>query len=149
MGEQIGIALLAALAVTSFGWGLRRGVIDLAVAGTVAFIISLIGHHPWSTHSKAGIAAQVLFVTTVVGVGFFRDRLLDIESRRLTGLDVLADTNDLLRLLNQLARSAPTSFDLRGALETAQEQFVRKFNPQVMVLLVSANRATECAHRTR
>ena len=136
-------ALLAALAVTSFGWGLRRGVIDLAVAGTVAFLIALGGHHSWSTHTKAGIAAQVLFVTTVVGVGFFRDRLLDIESRRLTSLDVLADTSDLLRLLNQLARSAPTSFDLRGALETAQEQFVLKFNPQVMVLLVSANRATE------
>ncbi|MEA3215607.1 MAG: hypothetical protein QOJ19_1763, partial [Acidimicrobiia bacterium] len=132
-------SVLAVAAVAAFGWGVRAGLACLAV-GWLSIGLS----RPFTGRSLfAGapqtLALALLFLLTVVLAGLLRDRLLDAEGRRanLAGrLDLLSETNDLLHILNQLARTLPMSLDLREAMGHARQQIQRAFDADVVALMV-------------
>jgi signal transduction histidine kinase len=129
---------LACAAVGAFGWGLRAGLGLTAVAGVAMAVGSVFGDDgfaPFRGQAPAIIASIVLAVALI---GFARARLLEAERRRanLAGqLDLLTDTNDLLRILNQLARTLPQSLDLREAMARAREELQRTFDADVVALV--------------
>jgi signal transduction histidine kinase len=56
--------------------------------------------------------------------------------RRLEGhIDALAETNDLLTMLNSVARTLPGSLSSRDAIDSAREQIVATFHPTVICLV--------------
>ena len=131
-------ALLAAAVVSAFGWGAVLGVATIAVGlGAVAlgslFVDSGVGI------AGVGIAVLVAAGVAVALASFARGRLLDAERRRVTlagRIDTLSETNDLLHILNQVARTLPTSLDMREALTTAREQINYAFDASTVCLIV-------------
>jgi len=128
----------ATVVVASFGWGY--------VTGLGALVVSLAGMGAGSAFHGDLLAfdsGTALVVAGVLGIAALlpalaRDSLLNVEQRRsaLAGrLDVLAETNDLLTMLNHVARTLPTSLNLREALERAHHQITRTFSPSVVCLL--------------
>lgn len=130
--------VLAAAVVAAFGWGLAGGAVS-AVAGLGAMaavaVLSGDGVRPAQAQGPVIVASCVLMV---VLVGFARARLLDAEQRRATlagQVDLLAETNDLLHILNDLARTLPQSLDLREALGMARRELRRTFDAEVIALV--------------
>ena len=138
-GSPFIFSVLAVAAVAAFGWGVRTGLACLVV-GLAAITLGL----PFTSRSAwAGtpevLAIVLLSLLTVVLAGLLRDRLLEAESRRasLAGrVDLLSEANDLLHILNQLARTLPMSLDLREAMNHAREQIQRAFDADAVALVV-------------
>ena len=79
-----------------------------------------------------GLAAVVIMMSIV------RLQLLSAERRRrdLAGrLDALAETNDLLTMLNSVARTLPASLNQREAIESIRDELLRPFQPTVICLV--------------
>lgn len=153
--------VLAAATVGAFGWGLATGI-GLIVAGGAAMYVGTLIAQPLAdvlagnaedadeiafvltTQNSALIIAS--FTLTVAMVAFARARLLDAEKRRqsLTGrVDMLVEANDLLRILNQVARTLPTSLDLREAMNNARDQIREAFSAEVVALVVQDEQSGE------
>lgn len=130
--------LLAAIAVLSFGWGAWAALIGL-VTGAIALTAGLsLAGHGISPDSQENWGAAIAIAITAAIVAFVRSRLLDAEKNRaqLAGrVGALAETNDLLTMLNGMARTLPTSLNVREALESMQQQLVDTFEPRVVCLL--------------
>ena len=130
--------LLAAATVAAFGWGTRHGVLCfLAGLASTWATAELSNSNPeWTTQPALGVVLGTL--AAVLLAGFARARLLEAERRRaaLAGrVDTLAETNDLLHILNQVARTIPTALDLREALESTREQLQQAISPDVLCIL--------------
>jgi len=136
-------SVLAVATVGAFGWGLPTGLVLLAVS----MVGMWAGGQMFAEPGKAltDVEPQQAFilvasmVITVALSSFARSRLLDAERRRanLAGrLDMLAETNDLLHILNQVARTLPTSLDLREALLNARDQLRNAFDASVIALMI-------------
>ncbi len=133
------LCLLAVTAVAAFGWGIRLG---LATLGATIVGMTITG---LSTNAGLNLGAQssftvLLTILIIIGLlAFGRIRLLEAERRRanLAGrIDTLSETNDLLHILNQVARTLPTSLDLREALAAARDQLTDAFDATVVALVV-------------
>ena len=130
--------VMAAVAVAAFGWGTANGLAALALG----WLAMLAGHalHPVDRLLFDRSVGLLLGSMALVGLGaaFLRKRLLDAEDRRrkLAGqVDTLAETNDLLTMLNAVARTLPTSLNQREAIEAARIQVVETFRSSVICLL--------------
>ncbi len=128
--------VLVAVAIVSFGWGLRLGLIG---AGVGLFTSSLV-----SIFSLAGGGAipGALAVASLGGAAVFpgvaQSRLLELESRgrKLEGsLDKLAETNHLLGALNNVTRSLPSSLDLAEVLQNTRQQLIESFGADRLAIL--------------
>ena len=132
--------LLAAAAVAAFGWGLWTGLANLIVGGVATLVGAALNETAhFSAGSRSALAIQGAFLLAAASIGFGRDRLLENERRRasLAGrVDLLSETNDLLHILNQLARTLPMSLDLREAMSNARDQIRRAFDADVVALAV-------------
>ena len=131
--------------VGAFGWGMARGLSVSAVA-----IVSVIAGLAWTSEtgltnetdrltSQSSLTAVVFMFVAVTIAAFARNRLLDAETRRvqLAGkVDALSETNDLLQLLNEVARTLPVSLDLREAIDTTRVQLTKAFSPDTLSLLI-------------
>ncbi len=138
LASPYAFCLLAAATVASFGWG--------ATSGTLSFIVGLVGivitatltgaAAEWTTQGAVGVV--VATIVAILFASFARARLLDAERRRLAlagRVDTLAETNDLLSILNRVARTIPTALDLRDALNTTREQIHDAIAPDVLCIL--------------
>lgn len=105
----------AAAAVAAFGWGIRHGLAALG-GGIIAMgVSSLISGGQLGLGSEAGWIVLGSMVIVVGSLGMVRNRLVETEHRRvrLAGrIDALAETNELLHVLNRVARTLPSSLDL-------------------------------------
>lgn len=130
--------VLAAAVVAAFGWGLWGGAAAAVCGlGMMAAVAAVSGDtiEPLRAQGPVVVASCALVVAMV---GFARARLLDAERRRaaLAGqVDLLAETNDLLHILNDLARTLPQSLDLREALGAARQELRRTFDAEVIGLV--------------
>ena len=101
--------LLAGAAVAAFGWGLWAGLGNLIVGGIATLAGTWFSSSAnFGAGSRSALAIQGAFLLATASIGFGRDRLLDNERRRATlagRVDLLSETNDLLHILNQLART--------------------------------------------
>ncbi|MDY7104767.1 MAG: histidine kinase [Actinomycetota bacterium] len=153
--------VLAAATVGAFGWGMATGLV-LIVAGVGAIWAGTLIAQPFTDVLTGGgerdeaiefvLSSQdsaltiASFALTVGLVAFARARLLDAETRRqsLTGrVDMLVEANDLLRILNQVARTLPTSLDLREAMDNARDQIREAFGAEVVALVVKDEQSEE------
>ncbi len=128
----------AAAAVAGFGWGMRHGLASLG-AGVIAMAISAA-----LTGGELGLDEEMGWVVLatsaiiVVALGFVRNRLVETERQRvqLAGrIDALAETNQLLHVLNRVARTLPSSLDLQQAVEATRSQLTETFGANVIGLL--------------
>ncbi|MEL7158558.1 MAG: histidine kinase, partial [Actinomycetota bacterium] len=128
-------SLFVAMVVAGFGWGLSIGLLSglLAVALTTV-VAAAMGEglqypSPLALTALAGVAI-------VPGVAL--DRLSDIELRRkalAAQRDHLAETNELLEMLTDLARTLPSSLDLNDVVEATKEQLVDTFGATRLAIL--------------
>lgn len=130
--------ILAAAAVAAFGWGVRHGLAALALALLATGVVIVVdGDAPPMGNPELLTLLALVAITTFSG--FVRKWLLDAESRRAGQahkLDVLAETNDLLHLLNRVARTLPESLDLREAVTNTRDELVRSFGADTVALIV-------------
>ena len=132
--------LTVAVAVAAFGWGYRVLLWSaLAGSATMALTWSLSTFENPAQGVVSSVAAFVLVTGLLtLGAAFLRNRLVDSEHRRirLAGrVETLSETNELLTMLNAVARTLPTSLNQREALENARDQIVSTFNASVICLL--------------
>jgi len=132
----------------AFGWGTARGVLGLAVAITALAIGTALG--PVGVleqlDGQRNLAALITLVLATVAAGFVRKRLVDAEHRRagLVGqVHQLSEANDLLSMLNSVARTLPNSLTLREALDRSRQQLADTFDARVICLLVYDDNAED------
>ncbi|MGE0732851.1 MAG: ATP-binding protein [Acidimicrobiia bacterium] len=138
--------VLACAVVAAFGWGLLAGSAT-AVAGLAGMgVAALASNDEFNPFSGQGPGLLATFALVVSMVAFARSRLLDAETRRATlagQIDLLAETNDLLHILNELARTLPQSLDLREALAATRAELRRTFNADVIALVTLDDHSNE------
>ncbi len=130
--------VLAVAAVTAFGWGLASGLACLVLGGVVMSVVGIIDD-PDFVFGNRQIVTVLSFVATVAVSGYIRDRLLEAEKRRVgqaRAIDLLSETNDLLHLLNRVARTLPESLDMREAITNTRDELVRSFGADTVALVV-------------
>lgn len=141
-------SLMAAMVVVAFGWGYLAGAGAFAL-GTVTVVIGLpLGTTTFAEQvdGQRDLALELVLVAAVAAAAFVRGRLLESEERSgsLAGqVASLSDANDLLSLVNSVARTLPTSLTLREALEASRGQLERSFEPRVICLLALDEHAEE------
>ena len=140
--------LLAALVVVAFGWGTRRGLAGLGIAlvalaiGTAIASTSLVDQ----VDGQRDLAAIVTLVLATGAGAFIRSRLVDADRRRegLVGqVSDLSEANDLLAMLNTVARTLPNSLTLREALDRSRQQLIDTFDARVICLLTYDDHAED------
>lgn len=130
--------VLATAVVAAFGWGLAAGAATTVLGVASVAVAAIVSDDPLDPTRGQGPVLLATFVLVVSMVAFARARLLDAETRRATlagQLDLLAETNDLLHILNELARTLPQSLDLREALAAARGELRRTFAADVIALV--------------
>ncbi len=128
-------SLFVAMAVAGFGWGLSIGL----ASGVIALALTTL---PGVITAASLQYPGPLAVTALAGVaivpGVALDRLSDIEIRRRTlaaQRDHLAETNELLELLTDLARTLPSSLDLNDVVGATRQQLVDTFDASRVAIL--------------
>ena len=141
-------SLMAAMMVVAFGWGYLAGALALLLGGALMFVALPIGTTEYAEQldGQRDLALVMVFLLVVAGSAFMRGRLLDAEAGRgsLAGqVASLSDANDLLSLVNRVARTLPTSLTLREALEASRQQIAQTFEPRAICLLALDEQAEE------
>lgn len=134
-GNPLVGAVLVAVAIAAFGWGLRigglAGIVSLAVTSGVHFFLGDTFAPP-SALAITGLAAAVM----VPGVAL--DRLLESESDRrelVDERDRLTETNQLLGVLNDLTRSLQSSLDQADVIQATRRELIDTFDATRLALL--------------
>jgi signal transduction histidine kinase len=128
-------SLFVAIAVAGIGWGLSMGVL----CGVLALLLTPVA----PIMLREGLQYPgPLAITALTGVatlpGFGLDRLLDMEARRKVLVDQrdrLAETNKLLGMLHDVARTLPSSLDLADVLRVTRDQLADTFEAHRIAIL--------------
>lgn len=128
----------AAAAVAGFGWGIRHGLGALAAGVAAIGVSAVISGGSMGLDSETGWLILLLITILVAVLGVVRNRLVETEQRRvqLAGrLDALTETNELLHVLNRVARTLPSSLDLQQAVSATRNQLTDAFGANVIGIL--------------
>lgn len=128
--------VLVAVAIVAFGWGLHDGMWAATVGlGAAVAVSSLVEGTALVVPSPLGVIA---LGAAAIFPGVAQQRLLHMEDRRQSQAERmgrLSETNQLLGVLNEVARTLPSSLDLEEALGVARSQLMEAFTPDRLVLL--------------
>ncbi|MEM7275628.1 MAG: GAF domain-containing sensor histidine kinase [Actinomycetota bacterium] len=128
-------ALLVAVGIVAFGWGLRLGAIAAIVAAAVTNGVYFFGGEtfaPPSALAITGLAASAMIPGVVL------DRLLESEGRRrelVDERDRLSETNQLLGVLNDLTRNLQSSLDQADVVQATRNELMETFDAKRLALL--------------
>lgn len=137
--------LIVAVAVAGFGWGLGAGLFNGALGVSLAALSSALFSS--LLPEPTGLTATDQFpgpivVGALMGAailpGLALDRVTEVELRRKEMADQrdrLAEANDLLSMLSDLARTLPSSLDLNDVLDATRQQLVDTFGAQRLAIL--------------
>ncbi len=128
----------AAAAVAAFGWGVRHGLAAMGAGLLAMAVAAAISGGEVGLDRRFGWLALATMLIIVIALGVVRNRLVETERRRvqLAGrIDALAETNQLLHVLNRVARTLPSSLDLQQAVEATRSQLTDTFDASVVGLL--------------
>jgi signal transduction histidine kinase len=131
--------LVVAAGVASFGWGLRHGAVTAAAGVIATLVVAVVTGHDLGLAGASGWLVLVLMLTALLAASVARTRLADAEGRRrqIAGrLDALAETNELLHVLNRVARTLPSSLDLQQAVAATRAQLIDTFDASVLGLVM-------------
>jgi len=131
--------LLVAVAVAAFGWGLRSGVLTVVAALIAMFVVGVATGSPLNINDVGGIAFLIVMVGASALIALLRDNLIARQSERvaMTGrLNMLTETNEMLSILNQVARTLPESMDMTEAVNATQRELASQFRASTIGLVV-------------
>lgn len=132
-------SVLACAAVAAFGWGILTGCLNLAVGVVALYALLPFSVDGLTTPGNQVFAMSLLLLLAVVLAGLLQSRLLEAERKRenLSGrLDLLTEANDLLHLLNKVARTLPESLDMREAMHKTRFEIQRAFEADAIAVVV-------------
>ncbi len=138
--------VVATAVVATFGWGLGTGLVSAGVGLAAAATAAAASNDAFQPGQGQGPMLLTSLVLVVAMVAFARTRLLEAENKRasLAGqLDLLTETNDLLHILNELARTLPQSLDLREAMAAARTELRHTFDADVIALVTLDDHSEE------
>ena len=133
-------SLIVAVAVAGFGWGLGSGMFSGALGVMLATLAAL--PFPSESLTNTDQFPGPIVVAALVGAailpGLALERVTEVELRRKEMADQrdrLAEANDLLSMLSDLARTLPSSLDLNDVLAATRQQLVDSFGAQRLAIL--------------
>jgi signal transduction histidine kinase len=140
--------LLIAVGVVALGWGAGTAAIALVVGvATVATSAALGGTSLLDMVEDQRDVAAVVTLALAGAVGAYaRTRIKEAERRRMGLLGEvhhLSETNQLLEMLNVVARTLPDSLSLREALDRIRQQLTDSFDARVICLMTFDDSAEE------
>lgn len=138
LSSPFAFSLLTAAGIAALGWGQAIGLTAVAVGTLSAVATALVVDGPTGLTDRGGQAVGIVMVLSVVVLGALRTRFIEAERRRvqLSGqVEALTEANDLLQLLNRVARTLP-ALEIGTALEVAERQIVEALSPRAFALLV-------------
>ncbi len=136
--------LIVAVAVAGFGWGLGAGMfggaLGVSLAALSALLLDLLSETtgPTTTDQFPGPIVVGALMGAAILPGLALERVTEVELRRKEMADQrdrLAEANDLLSMLSDLARTLPSSLDLNDVLAATRQQLVDTFGAQRLAIL--------------
>ena len=133
--------LIVAVAVAGFGWGLGAGMFNGALGVSLAALSSLLqlgSNEPATTDQFPGPIVVAALIGAAILPGLALERVTEVELRRKEMADQrdrLAEANDLLSMLSDLARTLPSSLDLNDVLAATRQQLIDTFGAQRLAIL--------------
>lgn len=133
-------SVFAAIAVVAFGWGFLSGVFSIVLGiATTTFVLYLSENLEFVEYAQQiGIVGGFFLAISIMPAVALK-RILEVEgqgARVAEQRDRLAETNNLLEVLNDLARTLPSSLDLADAVEATKQQLVETFAADRLAVLV-------------
>ncbi len=128
-------AVIVAVALVAFGWGLRLGAWAAATALVVTTGVASVVSLSFELPNPAGVMSVL---GACVFPGIAQQRLLQLENRRrLTNerASSLSETNQLLGALHEVATSLPSSLDLPDVLSATRRQLIDSFGAERFAVL--------------
>ena len=135
--------LYVTIGVVGFGWGLPLGLSAALLAFITVSAGRIIGPDlTFDSVMLGDLLPSAGTVTTLAGMaivpGVALNRLLEFEGRRIQLVDQrnkLAQTNSLLKDLNELARTLPSSLDLADVVKNTRRELIETFDAKRIALL--------------
>lgn len=131
--------LLVAVAVAAFGWGLLNGMFAVLSALIVMTVAAAATGGPLNINDVGGIAFLIVMIGLSTLITMLRDNLINKQSERLamtSRLDMLTETNEMLGILNQVARTLPESMDMNEAVNATERELRTQFRASTIGLVV-------------
>lgn len=132
--------LIVAVAVAGFGWGLGAGLsggaLGVSLAALSALLLGPTG--PTTTDQFPGPIVVGALMGAAILPGLALERVTEVELRRKEMADQrdrLAEANDLLSMLSDLARTLPSSLDMNDVLAATRQQLVDTFGAHRLAVL--------------
>lgn len=138
--------LLVAIAVASFGWGLLSGLLTILASLLAMGVVGVATGGPLNIGDVGGIAFLVALLAVAALVALVRDSLISRQREQValsSRVDMLSETNEMLGILNQVARTLPESMDLREAANATTRELTTQFRANTIGLLVRDDATSE------
>ncbi len=127
--------VLVAVVVSGFGWGIPLGIAAGFSALAASTITTLLNGATVNPLSPLGITALVI-AALVPGMAQARFQQMEHRRRQLSDqVDRLSETNQLLGVLNDLARTLPSTLDLAEVLQHARVQLRDTLGAERLLIL--------------
>ena len=136
-GNPLVGTVFVAVAVAAFGWGIGVGAVAALTAAASASLMFFIGGDGFEPPTALALTA---LAGSAILPGVLLDRLLEVEGRRrilVDEHDKLTQTNALLGVLNDLARTMPSSLDQTDVVQHARRELLDTFKAKRIALLVN------------
>jgi signal transduction histidine kinase len=131
--------LLVAVAIAAFGWGLLSGGLTVVAALAALGVVAVATGNPLNADDVGGIAFILVLIGAAALIALLRDNLIARQSQQvaMTGrLNMLTETNEMLGILNQVARTLPESMDMTEAVNATQRELAAQFRASTIGLVV-------------
>jgi len=131
--------LLVAVAVAAFGWGLLSGALTVAAALAAMGVVGVATGNPLNVNDVGGIAFLLVLFAAAALIALLRDNLIARQAERVAmsgRLNMLTETNEMLSILNQVARTLPESMDMTEAVNATQRELASQFRASTVGLVV-------------
>ncbi len=140
--------LLIAAAVIALGWGAWPALVAVLVSVATVAVSAAVTDRTFGDviGDQRDVAAVVTLLLAVAVAVYAHARIRESERRRagLVGeVHHLSETNELLEMLNVVARTLPDSLSLREALERIRQQLSDSFDARVICLMTYDDNADE------
>ena len=138
--------LLVAIAVASFGWGLLSGLLTILASLIAMSVVGVATGGPLNIGDVGGIAFLIALLAVAALVALVRDSLISRQREQIalsSRVDMLSETNEMLGILNQVARTLPESMDLREATNATTRELTTQFRAKTIGLLVRDDATSE------
>jgi len=131
--------MLVAIAVAAFGWGLLSGVLTLVASLLAMSTVGVGTGNPLNVVDVGGVSFLLVLAAAAALIALLRDSLISRQAQKVAmagRLNMLTETNEMLGILNQVARTLPESMDMTEAVNATQRELATQFRATTIGLVV-------------